>query len=147
MTYNQIITLFSNIASAHKFIKSFGHGEAWEINSNDQFKDYTFWVIPVDSNTLAQTKNRTFTLLVFKRVKADKSDETNILSDCEMILDSIIKILLNHSNDYNIIGDPVLFPFKEDFSDWCAGWRADVVIETDFKNNYCDIPSEIFKQL
>ncbi len=144
MTYNQIITLLFNIANAHKFIKSFGHGEAWEINSKDNFKDYILWVIPVDSTTLEQTKNRTFTLLVFKRVKKDKTDETSILSDCEQMLDDVIKIFRNESSDYDLINEPVLFPFKEEFGDWCAGWRSDLVIETQFNNNYCDIPSSTF---
>lgn len=144
MTYNQIITLFTNIATAHKQIKSFGHGEAWEINSDDVFKDYILWVIPIDSTTNENTKVRTFTLLAFKKVKQDKSDETYILSDCEQIIDDVIKIILNNSNDYNLVNTPTQFPFKEEFGDWCAGWRTDIQIETDFDNNYCDIPSGTF---
>lgn len=144
MTYNQVITLLKNIAEAHQFIKSFGHGEAWEINSNDTFKDYVLWVIPIDSSTLENTKNRTFTILVFRRVDKAKLFETEILSNCEQILDDVIRILRNHSNDFNLIGNPIEFPFKEEFGDWCAGWRADLVIETNFANNYCDIPSETF---
>lgn len=144
MTYNQIITLFENIANAHKFIKSFGHGEAWEINSNDTFKDYILWVIPVDSTTLTNTKNRTLTLLVFRRVDKAKRYETEILSNCEQILDDVIKTFRNHSNDFDLVNDPVALPFKEEFGDWCAGWRADLIIETDFANNYCDVPSDEF---
>ena len=144
MTYNQIITLFSNIATAHKQIKSFGHGEAWEINSDDVFKDYILWVIPIDSTTNENTKVRTFTVLAFKKVKQDKSDETFILSDCEQILDDVIKIFINNSDNYELVNIPTLFPFKEEFGDWCAGWRADLQIQTDFANNYCDIPSNTF---
>src|SRR3972149_1690765 len=98
MTYNQIITLLNNIAVAHKQLKSFETGELWEVEGN--------------------IKLRTFTLLVFGQVKKDKSDEQEILSDCESILDDIIKILLNESNDYDLIGDPVLNPFKEELGDW-----------------------------
>jgi hypothetical protein len=144
MTYLQLITLFNNIANAHYFIKSFGHGEAWEINESVNYKDYVLWVVPLESTTGQQVKIRTFTLLVFKQVKKDESDETYILSDCERILDDIIRIFRNESTDYDVIGDPVLFPFKEEFGDWVAGWRADVQIETQFKNNYCDIPSGTF---
>lgn len=141
MTYNEIITLFESIATAHLQLKSFGHGEAWEINSDDVFKDYILWIIPIDSTTNENTKVRTFTALVFKRVKKDKSDETFILSDCEQILDDIIKIFINNSNDYELTNVPTLFPFKEEFGDWCAGWRADLQIQTDFNNNFCDIPT------
>ena len=144
MTYNQIITLFENIATSHLQLKSFGHGESWEINSNDVFKDYILWIIPIDSTTNENTKVRTFTAVVFKRVKKDKSDETFILSDCEQILDDIIKIFINNSNDYELINTPIQFPFKEEFGDWCAGWRADLQIQSDFDNNYCDIPSDTF---
>ena len=104
------------------------------------------WAIPVDSTTAEQTKTRTFTLLVFRKVDKAKKYETDILSNCEQILDDIIKILRNESNDYEVTNEPVLVPFKEEFGDWCAGWRADVSILSDFNNNYCDIPSDIYKQ-
>lgn len=146
MTYNQLIQLFSDIADAHQFIKSFGHGEAWEINSNDTFNDYVLWAIPVDSTTAEQTKTRTFTILVFRKVDKAKKYETDILSNCEQILDDIIKTLRYESDDYEVTNEPVLVPFKEEFGDWCAGWRADVSILSDFNNNYCDIPSDIYKQ-
>lgn len=144
MTYLQIIQLFENIADANFFIKSFGHGEAWEINETTNFNDYVLWVIPIDATTGQQTKIRTFTLLVFKRVKKDESDETYILSDCERILDDVIKIFRNQDSSYEVLGDPVLFPFKEEFGDWVAGWRADLQVQTDFDSNYCDVPSSTF---
>jgi hypothetical protein len=146
MTYNQIITLLNNIAVAHKQLKSFATGELWEVEGNIKpgIIYPMLFAVPVTSITTTNSKLRTFTLLVFGQVKKGKSDEQEILSDCESILDDIIKILLNESNDYDLIGDPVLNPFKEDLGDWCAGWRADIQIETHFNNNYCDIPKLAF---
>lgn len=144
MTYNQTIALFDNIAAAHKQIKTFGHGEAWEINGivKPGIIYPIMWIMPIDSQTQDQVKIRTFTLFVFGQVKKDKSNETEILSDCEQIIDDVIKLLRNESDEYELIGDPVAVPFKEEFADWSAGWRADIQFQTQFANNPCDVPSE-----
>lgn len=146
MTYNQLITLFRNIATAHKQIESFATGELWEVEGNIKpgIIYPMLFAVPVSSVTLEKVKIRTFTLLVFGQVKKDKSDEQEILSDCEQILDDVIKILLNESDDYDLIGEPQQIPFKEDMGDWVAGWRADIQIETAFASNYCDLPSDTF---
>ena len=147
ITYNNIITLFNNIAVAHKQLKDFGTGESWEVEGHIKpgIIYPLLWVIPISSQTTSNTQERTFTLLVMGQVKKDKSDEQEILSDCELILNDVIKIFRNESDNYDLIGEPILFPFKEDFGDWITGWRADVQIQTDLNNNYCDIPKLSFQ--
>lgn len=142
MTYNNIIQLFDNIATAHKQINTFGTGELWEVNAiiKPELKGFVLWVAPVSSTTTEQTTIRTFTVLVMSIVKKDKTDEQEVLSDSEQILNDIVKIFRNEDEAYELIGEPTLFPFKEDFGDWLTGWRADLVIQTDFNNNYCDLP-------
>lgn len=147
MTYNQIITLFENIAEAHKQLFYFGHGEQWEVDGaiKPGIKYPALWVMPVDSQTRDSVKIRTFTLLVFAQVKKDKSNETEIISDTEQIIDDVLKIIRNESDDYNLVNEPQMFPFKEEFGDWCAGWRCDIQFETDFNlNQNCDVPAEGF---
>lgn len=146
MTLEQSIILFQNIATAHKQINDFGQGELWEIEGTIKpgIKYPMLWVTPVNSTPEDQIKRRTFTLLVFAQVKKDKSNELSVLSDCEQILDDILKILENESPDYEYTGQPQFVPFKEELGDWVAGYRADVEIITDRANNYCDVPSDTF---
>lgn len=144
MTFNQMITLFSDISVAHKQLKSFDWGELWEVEGKIKpgIIYPMLYVNPVSSTMGEQTVNRTFTIMVFAQVMKDKSNEQDILSDTELILQDVVKILRNESDDYEVVADPQMFPFKEDLGDWVAGWRVDVEILTNGRSNYCDVPKE-----
>lgn len=144
MTYNQIITLFRGITNSSKLINSFGTGELWEIEGN--IKPGTryplIWVVPVSATVTNQTVNRTFTFLCMDMVNKDKSNEQEVLSDTELGLQDFIKVLRMESDSYTLLNEPTMFPFIEEFGDWCAGWRVDFEIETDFNSNDCDTTFE-----
>ena len=149
ITINNYKTLFENIVSAHYQLNSFGFGEAWEIEEalNKDVIYPMLFVVPIDSTTLEQTQTRTFRLLCFDMVKKDDVDNnqsTEVLSDTEQILNDVIKILRDETDSYDLIGDPILNPFKEEFSDWATGWRTDVVIQSELNSNYCDVPASSF---
>lgn len=140
--YNEVIELFRSIATAHKQIKSFDTGELWEIDGKIKpgIIYPMLFAVPTQTTNTENTVLRSFILLAFGQVKKDKSDEQEILSDCELILFDVKKILKNESDDYDLLNEPTMFPFKEDFGDWCAGWRMDIQLETNASNNYCDVP-------
>ena len=79
-----------------------------------------------------------------KRGDIDNSQTTEVWSDTEQILNDVIKIIKKNSNDYDLIGDPTLGPFMEEFTDWVTGWKADIVIESELNSNFCDIPASSF---
>lgn len=144
MTINNIKALFQNIASGHYQLQGrFGFGNLFEVNGNMKPGIHypCLWVVPVNSTTLDQTQQRTFNILSLGRLDKDKNNRDEVWSDCELILNDVIKILRNESDDYEVVGDPVLEPFDEQYGDWLGGWAAQVVIQTQFDNNYCDIPS------
>ena len=150
LTINNYKSLFSDIAAAHYQLNSYGFGEAWEIEQLMN-KDITYpclFVAPISSTTTDQTNQRTFRLLVFdlvKRSDVDNSQCTEVWSDTEQIINDIIKIMDNENDVYDLVGgDPVLEPFKEEFTDWVTGWKVDLVLESEFNSNYCDIPASSF---
>lgn len=144
MTYNQIITLFRGIASASKYIHTFGTGELWEIDGiiKPGIKYPLLWCEPLSSEIQEQIQIRTFRFICMDVVNKDKSNEQEVLSDTELGLEDLIKVLRMESDDYTLINNPTLEPFKEEFGDWCAGWRAEFQIELNFNSNDCDISSE-----
>lgn len=145
MTFNQITNIIRDFANSHKQINSFGIGEEHEINASTQLnRTYPMlWIIPIDSLTKTQTKERTFEFLCFDLVNKDESNENEVLSDCEQIIDDFIKKLINNSNNYNVVGEPQLFPFTEKYMDEVTGWRSLITIETDhYTENDCDVPIE-----
>ena len=144
MTYNQIITLFRGIASASKYIHTFGTGELWEIDGiiKPGIKYPLLWCEPISSEIQEQVKLLTFRFICMDVVNKDKSNEQDVLSDTQLGLEDLIKVLRMESDDYTLVNNPTLEPFKEEFSDWCAGWRAEFQIELNFNSNDCDISSE-----
>jgi hypothetical protein len=146
MTINQINTLFSNIASAHKQINDYGYGEPWEIEEkmNGNVKYPMLWVVPISSTTFEQVKERTFQFLIVDQVKKGDENQLEVWSDTEQILDDIIKIFKYESDTYELVNDPQLFPFKEEMTDWVSGHRAELTIRTNFAKNYCDVPAYSF---
>lgn len=146
MSVNNIIQLFENIATAHYQIAGFGFGNIFEIDGviKPGLKYNLLWVIPVDSLTTEQTKQRRFQLIVVGLVKADLSNRDSVWSDCEQIWDDVVKILKNENEAYELIGEPVATPVSEKFGDWVTGWQGEVVIQTDLNSNYCDIPADGF---
>lgn len=143
MTLNNIIGLFQNIASAHYRIEGFGFGNLFEING-DIKPGITYpmlWVVPVDSTTTENTQQRRFLILVASLVKKDQTNRDEVWSECEQTLNDVIKILKNESDDYELLGDPIMEPVTEEHGDWVTGWQAQITIQTNFNNNYCDIPS------
>lgn len=145
MTYNQLIDKFSDIASAHKQIHTFATGELWEVEGilKPSIIHPIWFAVPTQSEMGEQTVTRSFTWLVFSKINKDKSDEQEILSDTELIMQDLIKIFRNEDHDYFILDNPIMFPFKEEFGDWCAGWRCEVRVETNGRDNYCDVPMDV----
>jgi hypothetical protein len=82
--------------------------------------------------------------MVLNLVKKDLTNRDEVWSDTEQIIDDVIKIFRNESDSYELIGDPVLLPVTEEHSDWVTGWQTDLVIQTEFNSNYCDIPADGF---
>lgn len=143
MTLNNTKALFQNIATSHYQINGFGFGNLFE--ANGEFKPglsyRCLWVVPISSTTTEQTQQRTLQVVVMDLVKRDKSNRDEVWSDCESIINDIIKTLRNESDDYEMIGESPIEFFDEQHADWVAGCQANIVLQSDFNSNYCDIPS------
>lgn len=146
MTFNEVLKIFTDIADVHLQIKgNYGIGQEHEINGAlETTRTYPMlWIIPIDSITREQTKERTFELLCFDLVHKDESNENEVLSDTEQILDDFIKKVQNDSDDYLIVGDPQMFPYTEKYQDDVSGWRTLITVETaHYIHQACDVPVE-----
>lgn len=148
ITYNQIVAVIQNISNAHLQVHSFGVGELDEVEgSTEADKIYPkVWLAPQTSIVQENTVTNTFNLLCFDLVKKDISvNENEVLSDTQLILYDIIKVLKYAAgDDFNIVGDVTLTPFTEKFGDFVTGWNATITIEIDFEPNACDLPIDAF---
>jgi hypothetical protein len=149
MTLEQLDTLFGSIATAHYQIQDYtGLCEIdmieEKMNVNNGIKYPCLCVVPIQSETGEQVKDRRFHVMIFDVPSKDKSNLVHVWSDTEQILDDVIKTFRRESREYELTEQPILLPFEEQHSDWVAGYRTEVVIRTDFNSNYCDIPSTTF---
>lgn len=143
MTLNQLIALFQAIGTAHYFIKTTEFGEVPDkTEATTETTLYpAFYQVPTNTVTRDNVVERSFSFIVCDLVFPDHSNLNEILSDTEQTLNDIIKILRQESDDYTLINDPQLVPFKDGFGDAVAGWYVDIVIQTINNNAYCDIPA------
>jgi len=149
VTFNQLIERFRLFAAGHKFIKTFGTGEEWEIETLKTGEEVAylrkgvlyqlFYAIPKDVTGLGATDQWRFEVSVMDIVKKDKSNEQEVLSDTRQTLKDF-EIFCRDSTDITLVGDPVAVPFKESYGDWCAGWSQEMVFETDTSTSLCDLP-------
>ena len=146
MTINQEKQLFNNIADAHYQIHDFHFGsfERFEEKFNSNAKYPMLAVFPMESVTLQQTKTRKYFVLVIDIPKKDKSNLADIWSDTEQIMDDLVRIFRKESKNYQLVGEPILSPVDEKYSDWCSGYQTELTIETDFDSNNCEIPASSF---
>jgi hypothetical protein len=115
-----------------------------KMNADNGIKYPCLCVVPIQSTTGEQMKDRRFHVMIFDVPTKSKSNIIHVWSDTEQILDDIIKIFRRESRLYELTEEPVLLPFEEQHSDWVAGYRAELEVRTTFNSNYCDIPTASF---
>lgn len=143
MTYNNIITVFENIANTNPFIKRFGSGEMNEIEVDGPTSGLypIMWIVPQLVDISDNSVDYTFRLLIFDIDDIDDSKQQLILSNCLQILQDVIKTFKHEITDEITIQSPqTAQPFTHRFVDYCTGWYSDIKIITDADNSPCDIP-------
>ena len=143
-TLNNLVNLFRDIATAHYNVQYFGFGELWEVDgiTAKQMGNYpVLWVIPTGAIQEENTTVFNFDIYAFDLVKEDESNETKVLSDCIQILQDVVRIIRDESDDYELADFNNQFqPFTEKFNERCTGWFASIGIRIPFDATRCDIP-------
>lgn len=143
MTYNQIINIFSGIASTNPFIKRFGSGEMNEIEVDGPTSILypILWVVPQSVVINDNSQDWIFRILVFEIDDIDDSKQQTILSSTLQIITDVIKTFkMELDDDVEINLGITTTPFTHRFVDYCTGWWADIKITTAVDNSPCDIP-------
>ena len=142
VTYNQLIKAFETIGENHIQIKRFGNGVIEDVNtfSPDSNGFPILWVAPQSVELGENSMIYTIRILVFDIDESNDSLRNEILSDCLLIINDVIQLLKNDTDNYTVTNNPQAIPFNQKFVDYCTGWFADVNIETDILNTLCVIP-------
>lgn len=141
MTYNQFITLFYDLATAHQYINTFGHGDIELYSKNTTTSKYgqTLWVNVQPKQIEETTQNKTFTFWLMDFVNDDLSNNDDVLSDTERTFDDVVAVLRNpyYNNFFFVESVGKAEPFQADKSTLVSGWTCDITFKEVFDNDSC----------
>lgn len=145
-TYNQLIKWFSDFAANHYQINYFGNGDFWEAMESNQANHKLFpilWVNPTSSRIEFPYMTTSFTILCMDLVNKDESNENEVLSDMQLIMQDLKSTLddPSYGNYFQVEKTADMTPFTEKFSGWVTGWQMNVVIKTKWVKDRCAVPS------
>lgn len=147
MTLIETIQLFTDLGNAHQFIKTTMFGQSiTTIGSTDEKIKYpAFFAKVTDSNIQLTVIERTYELTICDLVLPDKSNLYKVLSDTEQTLNELIEFLKQESNDFTLIGEPILATIDNMFGDAVTGWTCQILLQTtNTASTYCGLPIDGF---
>lgn len=147
LTYNNIVAIFSAIADAHKQINSFCIGPVWE-DSPSVSADSPLYprlrITPVSSQANANTILYTFQVEVQDQPSTDLSDREEILSDTNLILQDVLRILREgFPDEAGVTNYPPMVWFGNKTPDSLWGWYCDITLEVMSPVTICDVPAAV----
>lgn len=144
-TYNQLINWFSSFADNHYQLHYFGHGDFWEAMESNQANHKLFpilWVNPVSSSLEFPNMKTKFQVLAMDLVNTDESNEDEVLSDMQLIMQDL-KTMLDapaYQNLFWVEKAGQLTPFTEKFSGKVSGWMMEIEIKVKWQKDNCAVP-------
>ncbi len=144
LTLNQTIEILKNFSSKHKSLNSFYFGDKWEVGASSPIQYPLLWCSLTSSSITNNVIERKFVIDISDKVNLDESNETHVLSDCEMIAYDLLNYL-EQISDTGEIGIKIqpntsLTDYTEDRDDMVSGWFFEVSISSHIGNYSCGLP-------
>jgi len=149
VTYNQIISILSEIASNHSQIENFGNGDLWEVVQHNQNSDFQYPMLWVEDAPMSFNEKEfqyTFNVYVFDRSNRDrvqdKEHENDVKSDMLQIGLGVLAMLHNEYDEtfIDVVKSHSFESFTERLDDTLTGWRFTVSLSSPFDYDACSEP-------
>lgn len=143
ITHNQIIKLFSDIATNHYQINEFGFGDTWEVGASGKINYPLMWGTVNPSSVGDNVMLLNYSLYFLDRVKKDEGNENEVLSDQLLIAQDVFSILCSDTySDYFVMTRSAQFSnFPTEYlDDELSGVKMDVQFRIFYDTNRCQIP-------
>ena len=143
MTHNQYIKLFTDIATNHNDIKSFGNGPIHEYTDRETTFKYgqSLWVEAGKVNIAGGVKKTSYTFYVADQVNKDnQSNRNEVISDTKRTSEDVISVLNNSAYyDYFEIEKSINLEdfYEQKFDNEFCGWSFAITFNEDFDYNAC----------
>ena len=156
---------FRLLADHHKQINSFGFGALEDLSfwtesrmkeDNPNFQAPVFplmYVVPANVEQRLTHMVYQFNVIILDIIERDLSNQTDVLSDTNQILDDVISqfrlsvtnSLGNFNKQYYLQTPVTCNPFIEKYTDLCGGWSGLLNIEVIIPLNRCDAAFDSFE--
>lgn len=141
-----LVQIISDVSLAHPAVKEFGTGERHNISLSGGSKPIHVWleqpfnrdlVLPQGGNP---TRLFRLAVLILDIPKADKSDELDIVSRCDLVADYIaMRLRSNPPQLLRVEGNARVLSVVEYSADLWAGVRMEINILTPLPIGACDV--------
>lgn len=145
MTLNQYIKLFTDIASAHNMVKSFGVGQIHEYLDSEGTADLgtNLFLEVENSNISGNVITDKFTLYCMDYVNKDLTNRNEVLSDTKRILEDVLGLLHNpiyYDNFFFDTATDLNIFYDDKLVNEACGWYCVISLKNDFVYDSCQIP-------
>lgn len=141
-TYAQIFDRIKAIATNHRQIKTFGHGQEWDMATSGTTNYPMFWAVPRGSRIQKGQIGYEFEFIAQDILRKDYENLVDGLSDTHQILtDVLTELKMGEYDGIDLVQDFTAEPFIEGTDDECVGWSSRIIIWTDYNWNSCTIPT------
>lgn len=145
LTLNQTVEILKNFTSKHKSLNSFYFGDKWEVGASNNIQYPLLWCSLTNTTTTNGVIERKFVIDISDKVNLDESNETHVLSDCELIAFDLINYLeqietLGEVPNFTVTKNSTLTDYTEDRDDMVTGWFFDLSVKTFISNYSCNLP-------
>ena len=144
LTLNQTIEILKNFSSKHKSLNSFYFGDKWEVGASNPIQYTLLWCSLSSSTITNNVIERKFVIDISDKVNLDESNETHVLSDCEMIAYDLLNYLEQIADGgeigIKIQSNTSLTDYTEDRDDMVSGWFFEISISSHIGNYSCNLP-------
>ena len=144
-SYKQVIDAFELFADNHQMVNAFSSSFFEQFDQAVQNKPNwpIIYVIPDSITFEPYINSMRFRVYCVDLLQRDRSNESDILNDCIIILKDLYNwVKLNDYNDLNILNTPTAVPVNNFLTELTVGWYIDLDIEVQSPANECDIPFE-----
>lgn len=141
ISYNQLIKVLESFADAHDQIKRFGaefKEQLPNISTDGVAFPYLF-VVPVNTASLEFVKQIDVEIYCIDRLRKDRENTNDVVSDCEQILTDLAVWLEGEQTDVDVVKSYTATPLNNDTLDYVAGWFQRFSFELE-KIGECEIP-------
>jgi len=142
LTLNQVVDTITQIATAHKQIKSVYFGDIADYLSKGTDNIYpSLYYDVTGANIQGKSLTLNFSLYFFDRMLAENTNETEVLSDMLEVAQDILAQLKYNNFIFDEMTSATISFITEDTPDLLAGVKVDMALDIPFLADRCQVPT------